>query len=76
MSKVLTVVLDESSGEWVIRDGNSELGRFRRLEDARARARAILLERGKGSAVIYTPSGRPRERLVLQQSETGSLQVA
>jgi hypothetical protein len=76
MGNELTVVLDESSGEWVIRDGDRELGRFRRLEDARARVRAILLERGKGSAVIYTPSGRPRERLVLQQTETGSLQVA
>lgn len=76
MRDELTVVLDESSDQWLIRERDIELGRFHRLEDARARVRAILLERGEGSAVIYTPSGRPRERLVLEQTKSGDLQVA
>lgn len=76
MADELTVVLDESSDEWLVQEDGVELDRCRRLEEARARARALLLERGAGSAVIYTPSGRPREKLILRTTEAGNLQVA
>jgi hypothetical protein len=63
MGSALKVVQDKATGDWHVREGEKTLGKFTRLEEARAYARAQLLERGKGSAVIYTPSGREREKL-------------
>jgi hypothetical protein len=65
MAIELNVTQDESSGLWLVRDGEVTIGRFQRLEDAIARARAVLLERDAGSMVVYTPSGRPREKFSL-----------
>lgn len=59
----LKVVQDPGTGEWQVREGDKTLARFPRLQEARAFARAKLLERGHGSAVVFTPSGREREKL-------------
>jgi hypothetical protein len=69
MATELEVVQAESSGLWQVRDGKTVLEEFERLEDAAAHARAVLLERGKGSMVVYTPSGRPRAKLHLEESD-------
>lgn len=68
MAVELTVRQDESSGLWLVREGDHVIAHFPRLEDAVAHARAVLLQRDKGSMVVYTPSGRPRERLNLRKS--------
>ena len=74
---MLTVKLDEATGDWVVLEEGSVLDKQHRLQDARASARAKLLERGKGSAVIYTPSGRPREKLSLHRADgRAEVQVA
>jgi hypothetical protein len=63
MGSVLNVKQEEATGDWLVREGDGTLARFPRLQDARAYARAELLDRGKGSVVVYTPSGRRRETL-------------
>lgn len=61
------VVQDPASGEWQVRKGKKVIGTFKRLEEAVAHARAVLLEHDTGSMVVYTPSGRPREKLSLKE---------
>lgn len=71
MSGVLKVVLDKPSGEWLVQDGEETLQKFARVQDARAFARATLLERDEGSVDVYTPSGRRRETLSLRKNNSG-----
>jgi hypothetical protein len=73
MAVELTVMQEDSSGLWLVREGDQVIAKFPRLEDAVAHARAVLLQRDKGEMVVYTPSGRPRERLNLH--ETGGHKV-
>jgi hypothetical protein len=69
MGGMLEVVQDADSGDWQVKDKDTALITFHRFQDARAFARAVLLERGKGSVVLYTPSGRPREKLQVRQAD-------
>ncbi|HYQ79803.1 MAG TPA: DUF2188 domain-containing protein [Solirubrobacterales bacterium] len=64
----LEVVQDHDSGDWKVQD-ETVLKTFHRFQDARAYARGVLLDRGKGSVVLYTPSGRPRERLQVRRAD-------
>ncbi|MDX6634101.1 MAG: hypothetical protein QOF06_304 [Solirubrobacterales bacterium] len=68
MGTVLKVVQDPGSGDWHVQD-ETVLKTFPRFQDARAFARGVLLDRGKGSVVLYTPSGRPRETLQVRQAD-------
>jgi hypothetical protein len=67
MATEFDVVQDPASGRWQVREGGQVLIDFERLEEAVAHARAVLLERDKGSMTVYTPSGRPREKLNLRK---------
>ena len=68
-SILLRVVQDQATGNWLVCENDSTLDSRPRFQDARALARAVLLERGKGSAVVYTPSGRPREKLQVKKDD-------
>jgi predicted RNase H-like HicB family nuclease len=65
MATKLSVKQEESTENWLVEEDGKTLATFVRLEEARAYARGLLLERGKGSVSVYTPSGRERERLNL-----------
>jgi hypothetical protein len=69
MGSVLNVVQDETSGDWLVCENDAALATYARFRDARAYARAILLERGKGSVVVFTPSGRLREKLQIKRAD-------
>lgn len=69
MASVFTVVQEQKSGDWLVKRNDLTLKSFHRFQDARAFARASLLELGKGSVVVYTPSGRPREKMRLRQAD-------
>lgn len=69
MGSVLKVALDDTSGHWLVSEGVETLASYMRFREARAFARATLLERGEGSADVYTPSGRLRETLNVQSKD-------
>jgi hypothetical protein len=69
MNGLLKVVQDSNSGDWKVQENDSVLKTFHRFQDARAFARAALLDRGQGSVVLYTPSGRPREKLLVRKAD-------
>jgi Uncharacterized protein conserved in bacteria (DUF2188) len=77
MATEFDVVKDPPSGMWQVRREKKVLSAHPRLEEAVAQARAVLLEQDKGTVIVYTPSGRPREKFNLSE-EAGhkTVQVA
>ena len=77
MAPEFDVVKDPPTGLWQVRRKKKVLSTHPRLEEAVAHARSVLLEQDKGTVVIYTPSGRPREKFNLSE-EAGhkTVQVA
>jgi uncharacterized protein DUF2188 len=73
MASGLVVVQDKSTGNWEVQEHGEAIETFIRMQDARAYARQKLLERGTGSVVVYTPSGRPRETLSVRISDGPSV---
>jgi len=69
MKGVLHVRQDKSSGNWFIYDEDKVISQpYARRQDARAQARALLLERGSGSMVVEAPSGRIQEKLSVSKT--------
>lgn len=65
----LRVRQDVPSGNWFVYEGKKAIGGpFVRRQDARAWARALLLERGRGSIVVEAPSGRIQEKLTIRRT--------
>lgn len=69
MNATLRVSQDSPSGNWRVYEGNKAISEpFARRQDARAWARALLLERGTGSMIVEAPSGRIQEKLRVRKT--------
>jgi hypothetical protein len=77
MATEFAVIQEQVSGNWQVLEAKQVILTVPRLEEAVAQARARLLERETGSMVVYTPSGRPRERFRLtRHAGAKSVQLA